>query len=229
MAVPSRTALGMDLHTACCKRINFPALQKTLPLAVAAVVAGCVALVHMSSQRRVSSPDLSSGSAFARQCVFATMRVFTRPVFRKAPTRRRVSGSAFARPHVFATTRVLARPVFRKCLRAHVSARRRVFSPDLPSGSVFACPHVLGRRVSWPDLSSGSAFAAFGRRRLFLTTPAFATGTHMASFRDVSLPEQCAQEVPSDSHMFTLQDVSLPEMCLQTPTCRRCLRVAPVC
>ena len=38
---------------------------------------------HASSRRRVSSPDLSSGSVLTRPCVFATTRVLARPVFRK--------------------------------------------------------------------------------------------------------------------------------------------------
>ena len=35
---------------------------------------------HVSSRRRVSSPDLSSGSVVARPCVFATTRVLAPPV-----------------------------------------------------------------------------------------------------------------------------------------------------
>ena len=75
---------------------------------------------HVSSRRRASSPDLSSGRVFARPCVFATKRVFARPVF----------GKCF-RPPTCLRNDACLRPT---CLReasspAHVSSRRRVPSP----------------------------------------------------------------------------------------------------
>ena len=83
---------------------------------------------RVSSGRRVSSPDLSSGSVFARPCVFATTRVFAQPVFGKC-----LRDDACLR---------------RTCLRevsspSHVSSRRRLSSPDLSSGRVFARPRVF--------------------------------------------------------------------------------------
>ena len=78
VAAPSCTALGICFHTACCKRKNVHGLQNKLPLAVAAVVARCVAPVvratcicEPSLCAHVSSPDLSSGSVSAHPRVFA--------------------------------------------------------------------------------------------------------------------------------------------------------------
>ena len=119
--------------------------------------------------------------SMCRPRVFAAMSVFARPVF----------GTHLC-PRVFAAMSVFARPVFGThlrpptclrddaglrptCLRevsspAHVSSRRRVSSPALSSGRVFARPCVFATRGSSPDLSSGRVFA---RPRVFSTTRAF--------------------------------------------------------
>ena len=137
----------MYLHTACCNRKNVPAVQNTLPLAVAAIAARCVA--HVSSRRWVCLPDLSS--------------------------RGRVSsadlslGGVLARPRVFATTWVFARPVFEKCLRPCMCPRTCLRAPTCLrddtcprptclSGRVFGRPRVLAtaclRRTCLRQLSS---------------------------------------------------------------------------
>ena len=78
-------------------------------------------LWEVSSRQRGSSPDLSSGSVFTHQCVFAMTR----------------SSPDLSSGSVFASARVFARPVFGKCLHhsspTPASSRRRGPSPDLPS------------------------------------------------------------------------------------------------
>ena len=70
---------------------------------------------HVSSRRRVSSPDLSSGSVFVRPRVFATTHAFARPVFWTCSP-----------SHVSSRRRVFARLVF---AHSHVSSRRHVLRP----------------------------------------------------------------------------------------------------
>ena len=89
---------------------------------------------HASSRRRVSSPELSSGSVFARPCVFATTPVFPRPVFGKC-----LGDDTCLRDD--ACLRLT-------CLRevsspSHVSSRRRLSLPDLSLRRVFARPYVF--------------------------------------------------------------------------------------
>ena len=200
VAVPSWTTLGMYLHTACCNRKNFPSVQNTLPLLVAAVAARCVA--HVSVRWWMCSPDLSSRGVFTRPRVFATTRVFamkrvfTRTVVGKclrAPTCLRQPnlslGSVFARPW---SSRRRGSSPRRGSSRRRWSSRWCGSSPDLASRSVFARPCVFARAVR-----SGSVFRlprVFAPRRVF------------------------AGNVSSDAHVSS---VSSPGMCLLTPTCLR--------
>ena len=168
--------------------------------------------------------------------------------------------------------RVFARPVFGTCLdtltclrddvglrptclrdlssHAHMSSQRRVSSPDLSSGSVFATTcdarlrqtwfrdmslpaHVSSRRRgSSPDLPSGRVFAC---PRVFATTHAFTrhvfgncllaqTWLHHLKCRGKGSALGKCLRTPT-----LLEPLSSPGMCLQTPTCIRCLRLACVC
>ena len=117
---------------------------------------------HVSSRRRVSSPDLSSGSVFARPRVFATMRVFDRPGF-----------GTCHRPPTCLRDDACPRPT---CLRdvsshAHVSSRRRVPSRDLSSATVLKREHgfTTGSALAWA-VRSGSVFGhppVFAPRNVF--------------------------------------------------------------
>ena len=163
---------------------------------------------HVSSRRRVysqrcvSSPDLSSGSVFARPRVFADLSL----------------GSGFARPCVFAMTRLFARPVFRKCLRPPMCLHDDAHLRQTCLRGVFSRSHVSSRgrvsSLSSPDLSSGRAFA---RPRVFATMRAFARpvfGTCLLVGRWLH-----SWKCPGKS--------SALGKCLQTPTCLRsqkCLR-----
>ena len=116
-------------------------------------------LLHCQPKLPKAMPAPNLSSSWSSGSVFATTRLFARPVF----------GSVCAGPCFFVMTRVFAPPVFGRCLRppmclrddaclrevsahVHVSLRRRVPSPDLPSGRclvrVFAPKNVLGRNVS---------------------------------------------------------------------------------
>ena len=93
----------------------------------------------------------------ARPCVFATTRVFARPVFREClrppvSSRRRTSspdlssGRVFALPRVFTRTpvlAVLARPVFGTCLRTPFA--RPVFGTCLLMGRWLRFWKCLGK------------------------------------------------------------------------------------
>ena len=139
---------SMDLLAAFCERKNFPAVQNTLLLAVAAVVARYVAHMslrrfrvcptclrdvsspaHVSSQRRVSSPGLFSGSVFARPRVLATTRVFARPVFGKClrpPTRLR-NGACLRTPTCLRDDACLRPTCLRQLSsRAHMASQLEV-------------------------------------------------------------------------------------------------------
>ena len=195
---------------------------------------------HVSSRRRASSPDLSSGS------VFATTRVFAGPVFGKclrddtclrddACLRRTCLREVSSRRHVCSRRRVSSPDLssgFGKCLRpptclhddaclrltclrdvsshAHVSSRGRVPSPDLSSGSVFSDAH---------GFTSGQALA-----RTACSGGVFAKTRVLATTRRPT--RVFAGNVSSDAHVSSL---SSPCMCLLTPTCLRrpCVEAQP--
>ena len=170
----------------------------------------------MSSRRRRSSPDVSSGSVFARPCVFATTRVFAWPVF----------GKCIRDPTCLRDDACLRRTCLREVSsRRHVSSRRRLSSPDLSSGRVFARPMSSRRRVPSPDLSSRSVFSdAHG----FTSGQALArTARSGGVFATTRRPTRVfAGNVSSDAHVSSL---SSPGMCLLTPTCLRrpCVEAQP--
>ena len=175
---------------------------------------------HASSPRRGSSPDLSLGSVFARPPVFATTRVFARPVFGKClrtPTRLR--HDAGLRPTC----------LWEVSSHAHASSPRRGSSPDLSLGSVFARPRVF---------ATTRVFA----RRVFgkcLRTPTRLR--HDAGLRPTCLWEMSSHAHPSSPRRGSSPDVSLGSVfarprvfattrvfarpvfgkCLRTPTCLR--------
>ena len=190
---------------------------------------------HVSSRRSGSSLDLSSGSVFARPRVFATTRVFARPVFRK-----------YLRPPTCLRDDAGLRPT---CLQevsspTHVSSRRRGSSPDLSLG-VFgtrlrpptclrddACPrptclwdvsshaHVSSRRrLPSPNLSSATVFS---REHGFSTGGALAkavrSGCVFGRPRVFAPRNVFAGNVSSDAHMSSPPS---PCMCQLTPRCLR--------
>ena len=198
---------------------------------------------HVSSRRRGSSPDLSSGSVFARPCVFATTRVFARHVFACprvfATTRvlaRPVLGACLRTPCVFATMRVLARPVFKNCLRPPTCVFAKPgFGKCLRPPTCLrddACPrptcfrnlsphaHVSSRQSgSSPDLSSATVFS----RDYALTTGsavarAVRSGIVFGRPRVFAPRSVFAGNVSSDAHVSWL---SSPGMCLLRPRCLR--------
>ena len=169
---------------------------------------------------------------FARPRVFATTRVFARPVFARClhtPTclrddfARPVFGKClrptmclrdnaclhptclchFARPRVLATTRIFAQPVVAMCLRTPTCLRDDAGLRPTCLRKVSSHAHVSSRRrVLSPDLSSAIVFSR----------------ARMASLLEVPWQGQCAREVSSDPHVSSL---SSPGMCLLTPRCLR--------
>ena len=105
---------------------------------------------------RPARPSLSSGSAFARPCVFATTRAFARPIFGRClltrtwrHSRKCVravwSGSVFRRPRVFAPRSVFAT---RSAFAGHVSSDTHLSwlsSPSICLLTPMEGPRCLGR------------------------------------------------------------------------------------
>ena len=174
---------------------------------------------HVSSRRRASSPDLSSGSVFALPRVFTTTPVFARPVFGKClhPPMCLRFGKCLRDDTCLRDDACLCQTCLREVSSpSHVCSRRRLSSPDLSSGRVFARPHVFAT-------TRALARPVFGKCLLGRSWLHFWTGLG----KDSALGRCLREDVSSRRHV--VRHVSSPGMCLQTPTCLRCLRLACVC
>ena len=161
---------------------------------------------YMSSRRRGSSPDLS-GSVFALPCVFATARVFARPVSGKSGKCLRLPASL--RPTLSSEMSSLA---LGTCLRPPTC---------LHDDAVLARP-VLGTCLHTPTcLRDDACLRPTCLRQL-------CSCACMASLLEMPWQGHCAREVSSDAHVSSHREMASTGVRLQTPTCLRCLRLACV-
>ena len=208
LAVQNTLRLAVVAVAARCR----PRVFATVNVFASAVFTRCLraptclrdeACLHLTCFREVSSrarvfAGLSSGSVFVPPHVFATTRVFARPVF----------GTCLRTPTCLHDDVCLRLACLRDVFSlAHVSSRRRVPSPDLGSAIVFS--HADGFTPASALARALRSGSVFGRPRVFAGT--VSADAHVSL---LSSPGMCLL-TPRCLRRLCFEASVLDPMCLQ--------------